>query len=353
MSGGVDSSVTAGLLLNDGFEVFGVTMALGPKAADAVPAARRVAEQLGIAHHVIDCRDVFRREVLRTCWDEYDRGRTPNPCVLCNQRVKFGFLLDEARRRGATLLATGHHARVSHTNADGLVALLRGQDQNKDQAYFLAQLRPDQLAHVRFPVGHMTKDEVRQWARDQGLVCAETKESQDTCISTDPDLGREGAFAETLRREFDAPCRPGEVVDTTGQVRGRHQGIHRFTVGQRRGLGIAFGHRAYVQRIDGTEDRVVVAAHQSELLARGLTAGRLNWLIPLGRASEGEPFDCTIQIRYRHRAVPGLVRLSGCRAEVTLTQPVAAVTPGQVAVFFDGAQVLGSGWIEHAHFVEP
>ena len=347
MSGGVDSSVTAALLLQQGHEVIGATLRFwlcdegdGQEKSccglDAVTEARAAAGRLGIHHQVIDCRDPFSEQVLRPCWEEYDRGRTPNPCVLCNPRIKLAELGRRAQQLGAQLVATGHHARVLQ-EGDG-PALWRGLDRNKDQSYFLFALEPRQLALLRTPVGQMTKDQVRQQARELGLTCAERAESQDACLG-----GGDESFAEALRRRFDGYARPGEMVDPQGKVLGRHPGIHRFTIGQRRGLGIALGSRAYVVGLHAETAQVVISTDPGDLLATELTARGVRWLVP----PQGDRLEAEVQIRYRHRARPATLELSdgGAVVRVRFAEPQRAVTPGQAAVFYQGERVLSGGWI--------
>ncbi len=353
MSGGVDSSVAAALLLRKGCDPFGVTLRLWPCegdedwraccGVDGIEQARAAAGRIGIPHYVVDCRDEFEKRVLEPAWSEYARGRTPNPCVLCNEHIKFGLLFDHARRLGATGLATGHHARVRRDQGQGKALLLRGADRDKDQSYFLFSLREEQIDVTVMPVGEMTKVEVRDLARELGLPNAERPESQDACF-----LVEESGFAESLRRKFGAPARPGAIVDTDGHAIGGHQGVHAFTIGQRRGLGVALGRRAYVLAIDAERGEVVVGSDESELLADGFDALDVRWLA--GYGTQG-PVKCDVQIRYRHRPVPAAVETSGdgpSRVRVLFDKPQRAVTPGQAAVFYDGDHVIGGGWIDRA-----
>ncbi len=255
LSGGVDSSLSAALLLEAGFRVIGVTMLLHDEAEETAAQAAVVARFLGIDHHCLDCRSVFSEQVLRRCWAAYDQGRTPNPCVLCNRWLKFGHLLARSVALGASRLATGHHARLLR-QADGRVRVGRGADPVKDQSYFLGLVTQDQLARALFPVGEMTKSQVRELARERGLPSATTKESQDTCLATaQAGTGREGAFAETLRLRFDAPSRRGALVDEAGRPLGRHGGVHLFTIGQRRGLGVARGRGPTCRPFGPTRER--------------------------------------------------------------------------------------------------
>lgn len=358
LSGGVDSSVAAALLVEQGHAVEGATLKLwspedgcpDPKRSarlnaccslrDATDAAQ-VAKRLGIAFHVVDARAAFRRRVIEPAVAEYEAGRTPNPCVACNQWLKLGHLLDWGRRRGLTHLATGHYARVG-PGADGRFRLRRAVDSAKDQSYFLYFLSEADLGAVIFPLGELTKPQVRAKAAALGLVTAEKPESQDLCVPL-PRVER-----------------PGELVDGAGHVLGHHRGVAFYTVGQRHGLGIGGlarhsrssaeasatadgdgGGPWYVVRLDVAANRVVVGG-AAELEAPGLTAALVTWV-------GAPPVDWTpaeVQIRYRSRAVPGHVRVVDARLEVRFEAPQRAVTPGQAAVVYAGDLVLGGGVIE-------
>ena len=353
MSGGVDSTVAAALLAADpGRDVVGITLRLwpcepGPTEAGAsccglggVTAARDAAGALGIPHYVLDCRETFEAEVLAPAWRTYRSGRTPNPCVLCNRAVKFDLLRKHAERLGARWLASGHHARLER-RSDGELALLRGRDPDKDQSYFLFALTGEQLARTLLPVGQLTKAEVRETARRLGLPNAERAESQDACLGG----GQEG-FAEALRLRFGGEALGGELRGDNGQVLGRHDGIHRYTVGQRRGLGLATGRRAYVSAIDAATGTVVVSEDPRALEADGLEASGFHWLT----RPPGGPLEAEVQIRYRHRAVSATVRPLDPpdRVVVSFREPQRAVTPGQAVVVYAAERVLGGGWIERA-----
>jgi tRNA-specific 2-thiouridylase len=349
MSGGVDSAVAAALLRDGGRDVIGLTARFwqcdeqGPQrgCGDAVDEARAAAGVLGIPHHVVDCREEFERLVLRDAWEEYARGRTPNPCIRCNVAMKFGLLLDHARRLGADHLATGHYAAVVRATDGGRWTLLRGRDEQKDQSYFLFALADHQLGAALLPLADLTKEQVRQLARQHRLPNAERAESQDACV--DPG---EAGFAEVLRRRFAGAARPGAIVDEAGNRLGEHAGVHRFTIGQRRGLGVALGQRAYVLRIDAGRAEVVVGNDERALAARGLLASHARWLVDL---PEGARRRAAVQVRYRHAAAPALVeRTSSTELRVQFDEPQRAVTPGQAAVLYDGRRVLGGGWIERA-----
>lgn len=345
MSGGVDSSVAAALLAREGDEVFGITLQLLPCedrplgggccSLESAQAARAVADRLGIDHLVVDARGEFERQVLGPCWDEYARGRTPNPCVLCNQEVKWGVLFAKARALGATRIATGHYARVG-PSPSGRPSVLRGLDPGKDQSYFLFSLEPDLLAATVLPLGALSKPRVRGLARELGLATAERPESQDACFEVSED-----GFAESLRLRFGADARPGAIVDDQGRAVGRHGGLHRFTLGQRRGLGVSLGGRAFVRELRAPANEVVVTRDASALLSRAL-------VVRLAGARDAPlPERAHVQIRSRHRAVPArLAPIDGARARVEFEEPQRAATPGQAAVFYDGDRVVGGGWIE-------
>ncbi|MEW6299475.1 MAG: tRNA 2-thiouridine(34) synthase MnmA [Thermodesulfobacteriota bacterium] len=347
LSGGVDSAVAAALLVEAGYDVIAVSMLLAGNAEghdggccsiDDFQDARRVAEQLGIPYYVLNLKEVFRRRVMDVFTAEYLRGRTPNPCLLCNRDLKFDLLWQRARELDAHCVATGHYARVTYDQAQGRYHLLRGVDERKDQSYFLFPLTQAQLARTLFPVGHLTKAAVRAKAAALGLRVAEKPESQDICFVPGGDYAR---FIEQ-RLPHDR-LRAGEIVDHDGRVLGTHAGIHRFTVGQRRGLGVGGSTEPrYVTHIDPQTGRVTVG-NKTQLMARGLIAREVNWV-------EGQPGgECavTVKTRYRQPAIPARVvpRPAG-RVEVWFQHSSPAVTPGQAAVLYDGERVLGGGWIE-------
>ncbi len=345
MSGGVDSSVAAALLVEAGREVVGVTLHLAGESsrccslADADD-ARRVAERLGIPFYVANETERFREEVTLAFADAYLAGRTPLPCVTCNSRFKFHHLLARARVFGAGAVATGHYARVERDPETGLMALLRAADAAKDQSYFLYELGQQQLAAARFPIGGLPKAEVRAHARRLGLATAEKPESQEICFVPDGDYA---VVVERLRPEH-LPGE-GEIVDGAGRVLGRHAGVHHFTVGQRRGLGLASGRRLYVTRLDAARNRVVVGEAEA-LGSRGARVARASWV---AGAPPSAGVRAEVRVRYRHAGAPATVEpLSGGGARVVFDAPVAAVAPGQSAVFYAGERVLGGGPIAEA-----
>ena len=347
MSGGVDSSVVAALLAARGYDVVGITLQLYDHgvavgrpgsccAGRDIHDARRVVDRLGIPHYVLDYERRFRAAVINDFAASYLRGETPIPCVRCNQRVKFRDLLETAGALGADALATGHYARRAE-GARG-PALLRGSDPSRDQSYFLFATTRGQLARLRFPLGDLDKDETRALSRRFGLAIADKPDSQDICFVPDGDYAR--VIAE-LRPEAVAP---GEIVDLEGRVLGLHAGIARFTVGQRRGLGIAAAEPLYVVRIEPAARRVVVGP-RAALEGRRLTIGEVNWLgdEPLGEA----PRAVAVKLRATQPAVAARLRgLGGGRAEVLLDTPQVAIAPGQACVVYRGERVLGGGWIE-------
>lgn len=349
LSGGVDSAVAAALLVEAGYEVIAISMLLagnvesrdgGCCSIDDFQDARRVAEQLNIPYYVLNLKDVFRERVINVFTDEYLRGRTPNPCLLCNRDLKFDLLWQRARELDADFVATGHYAQITYNTQTERYQLLRGVDQRKDQSYFLFTLTQAQLARTLFPVGHMIKDEVREKARSLGLRLAEKPESQDICFIPD------GDYARFIEQHLSAgQIKTGVIVDQDGHILGAHDGVHRFTVGQRRGLGLGgLTEPKYVTHIDAEEGRVTVGA-KSQLGARGFVATEVSW-------TEGdyeEERRITVKIRYRHPAIAARVVPQAARkAEVWFEKTSPAVTPGQAAVFYDGDRVLGGGWIAGA-----
>jgi tRNA-specific 2-thiouridylase len=343
MSGGVDSSVAAHLLQRQGYEVIGLFMRTGVHAPEddgpshkkgccsAVDAgdARRVADRLDIPFYALDFEEDFGR-IMDYFVAEYSEGRTPNPCVVCNTWLKFGKLWSYGKQLGADFIATGHYVR-----ADG-AGLYRGADPTKDQSYVLFGLRRSLLPHLLFPVGGYRKDEVRSLARELGLRVADKPDSVEICFVPDND---HAAFIRRRRPDLETA---GNIVDTTGHVLAPHAGIENFTIGQRKGLGFGSASRRYVLEIL-PETREVVVGDRDELLAPGLNAGRVNWLIEPPTA----PLPCQAKIRYRHEPAAATVTPGATGAvRVDFAVPQSAITPGQAVVFYDGERVLGGGWIE-------
>ena len=345
MSGGVDSSVAAALLAETGAETIGVTMRLSASGSrccslEDADDARRVAEKLGIRFFVANYAETFGREVIDAFADDYLAGRTPIPCIACNKRFKFDHLLDRAKIFGATRVATGHYARIVREPGTERVRLLRAVNREKDQSYFLFPLSQTQLRAAEFPIGEMSKEEVRERARALGLGTAEKPESQEICFVPDGDYAK---VVERLRPE--AATARGPIVDLSGRVLGEHRGIHRFTVGQRHGLGIASNRRLYVVRLEPDRQRVIVG-DATDLDRRLARVEQVHWIagVPPER-----PLEVRVQIRHRHRAAPALVRpLGSDAAEIEFAEPVRAVAPGQAAVFYDAErdeELLGGGWL--------
>lgn len=345
MSGGVDSSLAAALVVKSGAEAIGITMKLtasGSRCCSLEDAddARRVAERLGIRFYVANYAEGFMREVVDAFADSYLAGRTPIPCITCNQRFKFDHLLERAKAFRADRVATGHYARLERDPVSGRVRLFRARHREKDQSYFLFSLRPAQLERASFPVGEMSKEEVRDQARALGLVTADKAESQEICFVPDGDYAK---VVEAIRPE--AATLEGVIVDEQRRVLGRHRGIHRFTVGQRHGLGIASDRRLYVLRLE-PEARRVVVGEAGDLDCRGARVERVNWIA--GEVPSGA-IRARVQVRHRHRSVPAEIRADGAGgAEIRFDEPVRAVAPGQAAVFYDEAgdeEVIGGGFL--------
>jgi len=337
MSGGVDSTLAASLLIEQGHEVLGGTLRLvdHPAMVDA-PDPGGAAEALGIPFTCWDLRAEFERLVVSPFAVAYAIGRTPNPCALCNARVKFGLLLDKMRELGADALATGHYAAIV-SDSDGPPRLVRGADRRKDQSYFLFAVDRAVLPFVRFPLGGLTKDCVRALARERGLAAAEQAESQEICFVPDDD------YAGFLRRRSPAGAFvPGAVVDTSGRQLGEHRGLANYTVGQRRGIGLAARRPLYVVALDPARNELVVGA-DADLWRRDLVAAGVNWLVD----EPGDEFRAAVRIRSRHEPAPAMLApLGGGTWRVLFDESQRAITPGQAAVFYDEDTVLGGGWIE-------
>lgn len=337
MSGGVDSSVAAAMLVEQGHDVTGVTMQLWPSSDDeggccSVSAARdakRVCDLLGIAHYTLNFRDSFEGSVIEPFARSYAHGQTPNPCIVCNDVVKFGDLLHRVRVQGADYLATGHYARI--VEADGRKALARGLDASKDQSYFLYRMSEEHLASVLFPVGELNKNDVRALAARIGLAVADKPDSQETCFAA------AGDYVPVVAERTPSALVSGDIVDTAGQVVGRHDGIAHYTVGQRKGLGIGGGPPLYVVRIDAAANQVVVGCRE-DLRVQEVTADRVVW-----HAGAHEPVDAVV--RYRMAPVAAQAHFDGEVLTVRFDAPVEAVAPGQSVVCYRDDIVLGGGVI--------
>ena len=351
MSGGVDSSVAAAMLHEAGYDVVGIAMRLAPEPAhlsrrkatccshEDFEDARRVAERMNFPFYVVDLREDFAARVMDNFVSEYLAGRTPNPCVMCNREIKFDRLWQRARAIGADFVATGHYARIDR-DAAGRFHLLRAADESKDQSYFLFSLTQDELSRTLFPLGAITKTEVRARARELGLLNADKPESQEICFVPDGDYA---GFVERAGRDR---VRAGKIVDSAGSTLAHHAGMHRFTVGQRRGLGIATGEPMYVREIRGDTGDVVVAPRE-QLSSAGLIARDVS--LVGAHAYDGGPVEVEVKTRYRQRAIPAILQIgSGRTAEVRFLSRGPAVTPGQACVFYRGDEVVGGGFIERA-----
>ena len=349
MSGGVDSSVTAAILKEKGYEVIGVTMQIWPEhgqstsneqsccSVEAVNDARKVADELRMKYYVLNFKEIFQKEVVDYFISEYSRGRTPNPCIMCNRKIKFEHLLRKARALEADYLATGHYVRLEKSN--GKFILKKGIDPEKDQSYALYNLTQDQLKHLLFPLGQLEKDRTRDIAYKYGLPVYAKSDSQEICFVSGNNYG------DFIKEKNPETVVPGPVVDKNGNEVGKHKGLPYYTVGQRRGLGLALGYPVYVKEIDFERNTLVVAPKE-DIFAEGLIASDINWI------SGDEPDDeveTEIKIRYNSSPVPGTVKTKGKdRVEVSFEQSQAAVTPGQSAVFYAGEELLGGGIIEKA-----
>jgi tRNA-specific 2-thiouridylase len=342
MSGGVDSTVAAALLQRKGYEVIGMTMALSTPASkccsdDDVSDARRMAQKLGIPHYVIPMHAPFKERVIDYFIAEYTAGRTPNPCAVCNPAIKFGELLHKAREVGGEFLATGHYARITRDQASGRYLLRRGRERAKDQSYFLARLSQEALRQTLFPVGGFPKARIRAMAEEIGLDVARKRDSQDVCFV--PETG----VRQYIESRRGRPFPPGPIKDRDGHVLGEHQGIIGYTIGQRKGLGISASHPMYVIRIDA-ESNTVYVGEEHELIQHGFLATDPNWIVV---TDVSEPVQSSVRIRYKHRAAKATIqRINGGTIQVRFDKSQRAITPGQLAVFYQDDVVLGSAWIK-------
>lgn len=354
LSGGIDSLVAAALLKDQGHALIGLHFLNGYETG-AAPArqdghdphftaieahARRtmapLAEQLGIPLYIIDLRQEFQSQVVDYFINAYSAGFTPNPCLVCNPIIKFDILLERARTLGATQMATGHYARITTTPDGQRLRLMQGVDTHKDQSYFLARLSQAQLATAVLPLGNLRKEQTRRIAHRKGLIPPTARESQDVCFI------RDGHYADFLTRNAGDVPQPGPIEDMRGRVVGRHNGLHRFTIGQRRGINCPAAEPYYVVRLDRERNCLVVGSKQA-LLRRRCIVSRINWIAPVPQ----RPTKVGVRIRYRHQAVPAtLSPIDAQQAEIAFDMPESAVTPGQGAVFYKADEVLGGGWIE-------
>ena len=350
MSGGVDSSVAAALLLEQGYDVIGITLQLWGKDVCTSAGSRRccsvrdtldakaVAKRLGIRHEVLDLADEFRTHVIDYFVGSYEKGLTPNPCIACNTHIKFGSFYDRADELGAAWIATGHYAQLRKDVQTGRTQLFRAADAHKDQSYVLFDLSQAQLSRSLFPLGGFVKEDARRVARAYGFVNADKPDSQDICFIQNHDT------AGFLKSRLGTLGEPGPIVDTSGKELGTHRGLLSYTVGQREGLGLAVGKPIYVVAIDQAQNRLVVG-ERSDILGRHLGVERVNWV---SIAQPTAPIRARVKIRSRHEPAAADIRPSadGREATIIFDEPQPAITPGQAAVFYDGDRVLGGGWIK-------
>ncbi len=350
MSGGVDSSVAAALVQTEGHEVIGITMNLWPEwlpepddtfkaccGVSAIEDARAVARQLGVRHYVLNMREEFEREVIGYFVDEYAQGRTPNPCIACNQAIKFSLLLRKVAALGIDGVLTGHYARVARDATTGRYMLLRGRDPRKDQSYVLSGLTQDQLAHARFPIGEYTKEHVRMLAREFALPVADKPDSQEICFVP------RGSYRDVVARLRPQALEPGPILDRGGRRLGTHQGIGRYTIGQRRGLGLATGDPLYVVGIDRGRNAVIVGS-EDDLFCKALVASQMNWIAV---AAIDGPVNITARVRHAAQDVPAAAHPMASPGEILVrfNQAQRAAAPGQTVTLYDGERVLGGGLI--------
>ncbi len=347
MSGGLDSSVTAALLVDSGCEVIGVTAHLWREGSrccslEDVTRAQRVAEFLGIRHYVTDSIPFFAKRIVQPFVMEYAVGRTPSPCILCNQLVKFGVLLKDVMEMGCTHIATGHYARL--LKKDDAWHLLRGKDRIKDQSYFLHRLYQEQLEHILFPLGEWTKPEAVEYARKRGLPVKFNAESQDLCF-----VPEDGGYVFFLEKHRPQLKKSGPIVDIAGREIGRHEGIHRYTIGQRAGIRVASSTRLYVKEIRADSNTIVVGPLE-DIVSRGCLIEDVHWI---QRSSPADGARLSVRLRYRHKGVSSAIqRIDGDRVKTVFDEPQFAVTPGQAAVFYADDEVLGGGWIKEGIYAD-
>lgn len=350
LSGGVDSSLAAALLKKEGRDVIGMTFRMWPKEEcglsfgraccnlEAVTRARAVAEDLKIPYYVVDFSAEFKKEVIDYFCSEYLKGLTPNPCVICNQKIKFGKLLEKALSLGASHVATGHYADIA-IGEDGRYLLKEGKDKSKDQSYFLFNLSQDQLKHIIFPLGDLTKEKTRALAKRMKLGTFDTVSSQDVCFIQDMD------YAEYIKKKTGVEIKKGDIVDAGGKVLGQHKGIPFYTIGQRRGLGIAYREPLYVTAIDIKNNRIIIGTRE-DVMKKSLIADRMNWI---SIKSIDKPLKVMARIRYNHKkAKASVTRIGDDSVRVDFETPQAAPTPGQAVVFYKKDIVTGGGWIREA-----
>jgi len=349
LSGGVDSSCAAAILKESGYDVIGVTFKMWPKeecgelsgkaccSLESIVRARSVAESLKIPYYVLDLSREFREEVIAYFVREYQRGATPNPCVVCNEKIKFGYLLDRAKRLGADRIATGHYAKVERDPKSKRFILKEAKDRRYDQSYFLFRLKQDQLSHCIFPLENMTKAQSRRKALKLKLITGNAKSSQDICFA------QEDGYEAYLLKKMLIRSEPGDIVDTGGRKLGVHKGIPFYTVGQRRGLGIAYREPLYVLKIDAGNNRIIVGTKE-DTMKRSIIVGEVNWISVEGI---GRAMDVEAKIRYAHAKAPAVItKISERKVRLDFNSRQEAPTPGQAAVFYRQKTVVGGGWIK-------
>lgn len=351
MSGGVDSSVTAALLKQDGYQVIGATMQIWPPnelgdeadkfggccGFDAVSEAKSVAHTLGIPHYVMNFRNEFAQKVIANFCREYSLGRTPNPCIRCNEHIKFDALLNRAKELGADFIATGHYTRIEYDEVNDRYLLKKGVDRGKDQSYVLYIMSQNQLKHTLMPLGVFTKEKVRQIARELGLSVADKAESQEICFIPD------GNYSSFLKEYMPDVAKPGPILDREGNTLGEHRGILFYTIGQRKGLGISAEEPLYVVAIDRVRNAIIVGSKE-DVYRDELIAADINWI---SMESPKQPLELKAKIRYRHREADAVITsISQREVHVKFSKPQMAITPGQAIVFYHKDTVVGGGTIE-------
>jgi tRNA-specific 2-thiouridylase len=351
MSGGVDSSVTAALLKQDGYQVIGATMQIWPPnelgdeadkfggccGFDAVSEAKSVAHTLGIPHYVMNFRNEFAQKVIANFCREYSLGRTPNPCIRCNEHIKFDALLNRAKELGADFIATGHYTRIEYDEVNDRYLLKKGVDRGKDQSYVLYIMSQNQLKHTLMPLGVFTKEKVRQIARELGLSVADKAESQEICFIPD------GNYSSFLKEYMPDVAKPGPILDREGNTLGEHRGILFYTIGQRKGLGISAEEPMYVVAIDRGRNAIIVGSKE-DVYRDELIAADINWI---SMESPKQPLELKAKIRYRHREADAVITsISQREVHVKFSKPQMAITPGQAIVFYHKDTVIGGGTIE-------
>lgn len=337
-SGGVDSSVAVHLCKEAGFKVRAVYLSLLGKENIPYRKLENAAEKLDVPLEILEYSSLFEEKIIKYCWEEYASARTPNPCVKCNPFFKFGILSGYVKEKGGSALVTGHYAKILRSSSG--VSLHKGSFAPKDQSYFLFGLSPGQLETSIFPLGGMTKEEVKEKAALLGLECASAKESQDICFAPEDS----SLFGEYLRERFHAEAQCGFFLSPGGKILGKHGGLHRYTIGQRKGTGVALGVPAYVTKLDKESGNIILSTDEKDLFTMEAFAHSPSWLIP--ELKEGEELLCEVKIRYRSKAVAAKVLcLHKEKVKIEFFQPQRAVTPGQAAVFYDGTRVLGGAFL--------